>query len=478
MREAPAGIVGAFAANRPYLSIGVLAAGLVTMALVGSRVGAPGAGAVLARFVSDALIALGAPLLLAALSPRGPARRAIFGLGVLVLGGALLAARSILPAGDFVQHLPGGAPVSIALALFAALLVIGPFCANALRHSLLAPFAAVLGAAGGLGFLALEGFLDAPGGAAQLALGLALGLGVGYGVGAGFANRFAAGDPRRIAAAAAGHANVAIAAYGLMIMTACFALISFELNFGAVEWRYVWAGMTIASATMVSALVSVSGGLALSASSEVIAVDENRRRRWFAARWRPVRLALAPTTAVAMVAIVGIFVVIAAFESGLSDGFSVVGFILIAGLAAAIAFVSVRTSLMVMAMLAIAAILTDFALEIVTPLLGPMLSAPALPEKLPALALVSFALGQMTVSWRDAGERFRHARDVTENALNDGLRRYLFTMATGAAALALATYALGWDKGLAAVVYFLAAACIVLVIAPAAMTAMSARMSY
>ena len=192
-------------------------------------------------------------------------------------------------------------------------------------------------------------------------------------------------------------------------------------------------------------------------------------RQWFATSWRPFRRALPPTTAGAVAAIAGIFVVIAIFEAGFSAPMSFSALFVLISLAAAVAFVSLRTSLLVLALLALSVILAGYAYAA----LG--IALPSLAARMTGLVLCAAAIGHMVVSWRDAGDFWRTARDVTENALSDGLRRYLFVVGGGAASLFVSARTFDWSDGLDATVYFLMTTFISLLLAPALMTAMSAQ---
>ena len=469
MREAPVGLVGAFAANRPYLSLGLIAPALIALAVVGARQAGAGAGAAIADLAAVAAGVLIAPMMLASATPQQGVARYLF-IALVVLAAAALVA---LDAGWIVA--PGAAltpPTALTLAafgLYVFLVALAPLAQNVTRLSLPASFAAVLGVAGAAGYLAMEGMLGGADGAIAAAFGLALGVGVGVNIAADFAKFFAAGENRKRAAAAAGHGAVALSVFYLLASSSFFALHSFETNFGAVDWAIVWAGITVVAASLATVLAAVTGGLALARASEQVAVDENRRRRWFSMRWRPVRLMLPATTATATVAIAAILVVIALFEVGLAAPMRFGAFIAAIWIAGGVAFVSLRTSALIALLLAASAVLANFVVAVV--------GAPAASEtdQLAALTLLAAALGAMTVSWRDAGESWRNARDVVEHALNDGLRRFLFLVGAGAAGLYASVLVFDWAGGVAAVIYFLTAALIALALAPAAMTAMSAQ---
>ncbi len=471
MREAPVGLVGAFVAERPYLSIGVLAPGLAALAVVGARQAGEGAGETIAVLALTAAALLIAPMAIAAAAPRGGIALGGFAAMVFVFAIALVALDAGVIRAPFDLPLPPRSLVIASLAYFAFLVALAPLARNVTRLGILASFGSVLGVAGAAGYLALEGFLGGASGAVAVALALTLGVGTGVNVAADFSNFFAAGENRRRAAAAAGHSAVASSAFALMALVGFFLVHSITIQDGTVNWALVWAGFTVSAAAVGTGLVAVVGGLVLSDINERAALDENRRRQWFVARWRPLRLALPATTAVAAIAIAGIFVVIAAFEVGVTAPVRFAAFVVFLSVAAFFAFVSIRTSALIGIILTASAILADYVMALVG------VAAPAAEDRFAALTLGAVALGALTVSWRDAGETWRNARDIVENALSDGLRRYLFIVGAGAASFFAAMYALQWPGALATIIYFLTVALIALILAPPAMTAMSARLA-
>ena len=180
-------------------------------------------------------------------------------------------------------------------------------------------------------------------------------------------------------------------------------------------------------------------------------------------------MALPASTAFAVSAIATIFAIIALFENALTAPLSYLFFLVLIWAGAAIIFVSLRTSLLILALLTMSGLLSNLVFDAFS------LARPVMLESLAAFALTAVALGQMTVSWRDAGGHWRNARDIAENAMSDGLRRYLITLGYGAAAFFTAEVSGAWSGGAAAAVYFICSASISLVLAPAFMTAMSAR---
>lgn len=469
MPAAPVGIVGNIAANRPVLANAIIAAGLIALAALGARQG--GRIDVILSFAGNALYVVALPLALAALQPRKALWRVMFLILIALVAAVLVIVdRGVVSTPGFVV-VPSWTMTLAGLGFAAYLFALAPLTANAARLSAAAAPAAILGVLAALGYFAFEPALGAAEGAAAAGVALGLGVAVGAGVGADFSRSFAAGARRRRAAAAAGHAGLAILAFSLLTTAALFGVQTFKTNFGAVEWNVLWAGVTATAAATTAALFAVAGSLALARIGEQAAVDENRRRQWFAAAWRPVRDLLPPSSAGAVSAIAGVFVVIAMFEAGFAAPASLAVFFLLIWISAAAAFVSVRTSLLVAALLAVSAVLAGYAYRA----LG--LELPDLPARLAALALAAAAIGHMTVSWRNAGDIWRNARDVTENALSDGLRRFLFVLGAGSASLFAAARSFAWDQGFSAIVYFMMIAFISALLAPALMTAMSARMN-
>ncbi|GEM_PF-1631894 len=469
MSGAPAGIVGKIAAHRPVLAMSILSAGLISLCAAGLRRAEPGVAGLILEYVVNALYVIALPMTLVAMRPRQPLRRVILFAVIFAIGGVLVAADAGRVASLTGVSAPPYTLTLAAMGLTAFLLALAPITANTARLSAAAPLAAVLGVAGGAGYLTLEAVWGTKEGALAVSLALALGAGTGVSVGADFARFFSAGEPHKHACAAAGHSAVATAAFSLLAVAAFFGVQTFNANFGSVQWNVLWAGVTMASAAMVAALFAVTGTLSMAAISEQAAVNENRRRQWFAAAWRPMRRILPVTTAVAVTAIAGVAVVVAVFEAGFSTPVAVSVFFLLIWLAAAVAFVSLKTSILIMALLGAGAVLTGYFYAALS------LELPGLPERLGALALCAAALGHLTVSWRDAGDVWRNPRDVAENALGDGVRRFAVMIGVGAGAFFVSAHSFVWEGGYGALLYFLTAAFFSLLLAPAVMMTLSAR---
>lgn len=464
----PAGFVGHFLSERPFLAAGLAATGIVALIVAGARV--PGAGGLIAAYALNVAYVLAAPLLLAALTPRKDGARALFIAGVAALA-AILAALGENWFGEASRFVPPAPATLAAAALFFFIVALSPMALNVARLGGAAPAAASFAAVGAAAMFALEGAIEPTDQGLVCAVALTLGAGLGYGVASDFARAFAAGARREEAAAAAAHQGLSGLFFALLVAAGLFGVSSFKANPGRVDWLYVSLGLAASAMTMAAGVIASTGVAAIAPASEQTAVDENRRRYWFAEAWRPVRGALPATTAFAAMAVVGVALVIALFEAGVADPLSLFVFLALVWAGAALAYVSLRTSVLITALIAIGAILADYAYALAgaTP--------PAFDARLAGLALNAAALGHLMVSWRDAGERLRNPRDIVEAALGDGARRYLFMAGAGAASFFISMRIFAWRGGLDAMIYFLTVALITLVIAPPAMTAMSARFS-
>lgn len=465
----PSGFLGKLAAERPLLATGVLAIGLTALCVLGVAESAdPMSADVILRFFISAAAVTGAPIMLAGLAPSKPAARTFY----LAFAAVPIAALFALAYGaaSIPLHLtPPRLLVDAGVGLFVYLAALAPITRGALRLGLLAPLAAMLGAAGGVGYFALENILDTSLLGASVAIALAAGVCAGVGIGADFAHYFARGMAPKQAAAAAGHAAIAPAAFSILAAAAFAAVTTFKLNFGAVDWRIFGGGGAVALLAAISALIMVSGSLALTKPNEEIAVIENRRRQRFAESWRPFRNRLPVTTALAASAIAGVFVVIAAFEAGVPEVKTLLAFLLMMLIASGITFVSIRTSLLIVVILFTSTVLSGYLYEVMG------LTLPSAPDRFAALSLAAIALSQLTVSWRNAGDIWRNARDIAQNAMSDGLRRFAVALGVGAAALVASAHAFSWETGVQAAGYFSLLAGVSLILAPVTMIALSAQ---
>ncbi|WP_425409380.1 hypothetical protein [Hyphococcus sp.] len=468
MPGAPTGLLGKLSAERPILVTGVLLLGALVLCLVGLReADSAESYSVLSNLVFAGLFVLCAPIMLAAFAPERPILRFAF-LCVTIIAGAGLSAAAL---GAF--EIPGVyfAPL-IALSgfgLFMFLIVLAPLTRNAVRLGVAAPFAALIGAVGGLGVFAIQDILTSPLSAASVAIALAGGVTIGAGIGADFAQYFAKGMTPRKAAAAAGHGGVAPAAFCVLVAAAYAALTSFHANFGRINIMDVASAGSVVLLASLMALVGTTSALALRGAGEQTAVDENRRRQRFVESWKPVRKLLPSTTAFAVSAIAAIMVVIAGFEVGVETPGSLLAFIVVVLCVSGLAFVSIRTSLLIAVLLLLSTLFAHYLYEIFS------LPKPDAPARFAALALAAIAFSQITVSWRNAGDIWRNARDVAQNAMCDGLRRFLVSLGAGSAALVASSAAFMWSEGGVTAAYLIIICSIGLLLSPAFMIALSAR---
>jgi len=468
---APTGFLGKLAAERPFLATAVLALGMTSLSIVGIRRSAdPAAGAVVAAFIFNAVYVIAAPMVLAAMAPQKKMARCLYFILVILVAAGLVA----LGEGRFASVMfftpPPVALTLTAAGLFCFLLALSPLLSTVLKLGVAAPFAAILGTAAAAGYLALDGMLI-PAAAAGLAVALAIGVTVGADVSAEFSKLFAQGAAHKTAAAAAGHAAVAPAAFSVLATGALLSVQTIHTNFGAIEWPALWGAAAAALLAAVMALIGVTGSLSVTVFGEQVAVDENRRRQWFTTSWRPMRRLLPATTALAATAIAGVVVVVAIFEAGVAAPMSLLFFLVLIWGAAALAFVSLRTSILIVAIVFVATLMAGYFYAVMG---WPL---PELPERLTGLTLAAISLGHLTVSWRDAGEIWRNTRDITENAMSDGMRRFLLTLGLGAASLVVAAYSFGWAEGIGTAVYLIVTSGVSLLLAPMMMIAMSAKSS-
>ncbi len=448
----------------------VFSLGVAALCVLGVRHGEDPASAVLiVKFAIAAGAVAWAPLALAAWLPQRPGLRVLSLALIAALGAAIAAiAFGLIPLGEEVLPPPRLA-TGAALGFFAFLAALAPLTRSTLRLGVVGPLAAIIGAVGGIGYFALENLLASPFAAPASAVALMGGLCVGSGVGADFARNFARGLTPRAAAAAAGHAALAPAAFAVLAASAFIGVVTFQANFGAVDWRLFAASGAQALLAVTAALIISTGFLSLLRASEQIAVDENRRRRLFAESWRPFRKSIPPTTALAGSAIIGILTVVAGFEAGVPAPASLGVFLFFILMAAGLVFVSIRASFLIALTLFISAVLTGYAYSAFG------IAAPAMTEQFAGLALSAIALSQLTVSWRNASDIWRNARDVAQNAMSDGLRRFAIAYGGGAVSVVIAASAFSWEGGVSAAVYFCIHAGIGFFFSPFLMVALSAQ---
>ena len=469
MAHAPTGIIGKTVAQRPMLTTVILALGLTALSVAGIRQSRlAGDSDMLTALVATGAYVVCAPFALFAVTPRRSINQLLYrGLIVLLTGVIAAASLNVIALPAYLQP-PLFLTASVA-AFFIFLAVLSPIVSSVTRLGFVAPFAGLLGAAGGAGYLAYESMLGSPSAAPIIAIALVVGGVTGFNVAAEFSKQFAKGANQEQAAGAACHGAIAPMIFAILSAIAFTTVDTVNANFGAVEWSVLWGGLCAVILAALSALVGVTGSLSLMRVSEQVAVNENRRRDWFLNEWRPIRRTLPATSALAAAAIAGVLVVIAAFEVGVATPWSFLAFLSFVGASAALAFVSLRTSILVFVILFASALLGDYIYALLKS------EAMTLSARFAALTLMGISLGQLTISWRDAGEIWRNARDVAQNAMADGLQRYLTSLAFGVASLITVAYAFSWQAGYDAAVYYGLTGCLGLVLAPIMMVAMSSK---
>ncbi|GJL92190.1 hypothetical protein [Hyphococcus sp.] len=468
MPGAPSGFLGKLSADRPMLAAAIVAVGLTSLCVLGVRNSAdPASSNLILRFVLAASAVLCAPMAIAAMTPQRLMLRTIFIAVVVALGAAIIAAA--FGKLDLGGMTPPKTASGTGLGLFLFFAALSPLTRSTLRLGGVGPIAAVIGAAGGIGYFALDGLLMSPFSGAAAAITLTAGVCIGAGVGADYAQHFARGLTPRSAAAAAGHSAIAPAAFSILAVAACMLIVTFNANFGAVDWRVLAAAGAAVLLSCATAMIFATSALSLFRPNEQAAVDENRRRQRFAESWRPVRRRLPATTAAAASAIVGVLIVIALFEVGLPEAVSLGVFLVLILIASGLTFVSFRTSILIAALLFTSTVFTGYIYAV----LG--MTAPAMMERFTALTLSAIAFSQLTVSWRNAGDIWRNARDIAQNAMSDGLRRFAIAIGAGSAATVASAYAFTWEAGVSAAAYFAIVAGVGLFLAPFLMVALSTQ---
>lgn len=471
------GLVGRLATGRPLLVGVIVALGLTTLAMAGltqAKQGPP--PALIAGFASAALLMIGAPALAAATAPRGGRARlfVLFAFTAAIIGIRFIGQRYLDPRAAYPLLDEAGLVATLALATW--LVAWRPAIGGTLRLAAAAPFIAILAAIAALGYLALDGGLTSGGldarGAAALALSLGLSMAIAMNVAAGFAALFAKGAERAPAAAGAAHQAIAAAVFAVLCAGAAF--FAGAVFAGTIEaaLSVAWRAVAMAAIGCGAALFVVSGSLSLTIVNEKTAVQENRRRDDIRRAWRPMRRMLPATSAYAATGLVVIGAVLSVFEAERSLTPETALFIACVALASLVAFVSLRTTILIISVLTFS--------DLLATLLYTVTGAPVPGEgaTLPALALAATAFAQLGLAWRDSAVPRLNAREITEAAVIDGAGRMFSTMGFGAAAFLVAAISGLWPDGAAAAAHFAVTTGIGLVIAPALMTAISARYGY
>ncbi|MFQ5564183.1 MAG: hypothetical protein ACE5FO_11495 [Parvularculaceae bacterium] len=477
MERARPGLVGRLAVGRPLLIGVVFALGLTTLAMAGLT--RPYVGPhpeILARFAIAALLIIAAPALAAAGAPRGGrARILLLAAFVAAIVGLHFTGRHYLDPQAAYPLLDLSALVA-ALALATWLVALRPAIGGNLRLAAAAPYVAILAVFAALGHVALQNGLTetglAPAVAAALGLSLGLSMTVAVDVAAGFADLFVKGADRARAAAGAAHQAIAPATFAVLCAGSAFLAQYFFPAAHEVGLMTVWIAFAAATLGCGAALFVVSGSLALIVVNEKTAVNENRRRSDIRRVWRPMRRMLPATSAYAATGLVVIGAVLAVFEAERSLTPAVAVFIGGAAAASLLTFVSLRTTILIVSLVTFSHLLAT--------LLYTLTGAPApdAGQSLPALALAAVAFAQFGLAWRDNAHPRLNAREVAEAAVIQAAGRIFPTLGFGAAAFLVAALSGLWSDGAVASGHFAVTTGLGLVIAPALITAMSARYGY
>lgn len=466
MRESKVGVLGEFAAGRPVLTTCVLAFGLMALAATGYR----NAPAFFVPVSYSFLAALGVmvvvPAAIASLAPRNFWLRLFYSS---VTAGLILATRRVAiqsgyePASfRFDIALAGAAAATLALALGA------PLWRGSLRLALVGLFAVILGATGGLSVIAIAAERTSAVHAAGAALGLAAAVCAAFSVhlASGYSSAFALGASGADAAGRAAHAVAAPALFALALGAVALGLGAFLVDASAQMAAVV--GIGALGASLAAAIFMGASALSLKAPNEGIALDENRRRAAMRPFLQGVRAIAPPSSSIAVSAIFLIATVAAGFDTASVATVAEIAVIAATFAAALVAFVSVRTALLLVLMLIIATRLAAWAADWIVG------AAPGENIRVIAAALAAVLLSRLALAWRDNRNPRRKAIDVTQRALADALFGYGAASILAVAALASAGAAGLWDAGAQASLFAALVAAIGAVTAPALMTAMSA----
>lgn len=463
MRHDRLGPVGGLAAERPLIVTIVLAFGLTALAIGGAT--DSDAAYRTAIGMPDLLISLlvfaTAPLLLGAIAPRSAGVRVLVVAAIALVFLGLFFLTAVVDPFARRLSLEAGAVI---VALSAAFLFFGPAFGAVARLAFVATAAAALGLAGALGVMSLA---PSPLSGAFPGLAFALGAGVGVSVLADFASLFARGADARRAAGVAARYGAAPAIYGVILVAALAAAGAVQQNDAALVLRLAAIAAAVALLPVASALLMTGGALATRRSGEVMAIEENGRQQAFRRFWRPARRTLAPSSAIAALAVLGILTIAAAFNLPAPVPFANAVFVAAASISAILMFLSLQTGIFVFVLLFTGLVLSSWAWGIVG---GPALSESDVGA---ALAMTAALYAQLAVAWRDARSPRLNARETTEAAMADGAPAFLVAAAIALTAFWAAKVGGVWPAGESAAILLALLALYGIVVAPAAMTALS-----
>lgn len=470
MESARSGLVGRLATGRPLLIGAVIIFGLVTLAITGgSRTPGFATPDSITAFIFSVLMLIAAPSVAAAFSPRDGWRRILvfiaFGLalGLVHFTGERFVESSVA------DPLFDKTVLGAALALAAWLIAFRPAIGGVLRLAMIGPFISILAAIAALGYFALDGAAAVSSVIPALSLSMGLSMVIAVEVAGDFAGYFVRGEDKTGAAAAAAHQAVAPTVFAILCAGSAFLAQLLFPEGQSVEGETVWYAIVAATLGCGSTLFISAGSMSLIRVNEKIALHENWRRSDVRLTWRPVRKLLPATSAYTVVGLVLIGVVLAVFETERSMAPDIATFVLFIAFASLIAFVSLRTTILLLAMLIFGNLFAGllYAATGALPLSGG--------EQLSALALAAAAFSHLALAWRDSAHPRLNAREVTETAMTNGVGKFLVTMAMGVSAFLVADVSGLWPGGALAAGHFAITTGLGLLMAPALMTVISAR---
>jgi hypothetical protein len=462
-------LIGGIAAGRPLLSSAVIVFGLSALTAQAFKDASVSFGNASIAFMAALTAMVVLPAALAAIAPRNFWLRVLY---ASFAAGIFLAARRILAQAEFpVGPIDPDVALGVAAGAIFLLCAGAPLWRAALSLSMIGLAAIVLGASAGLSMTAIESGLSGAVATAGASLGLAAAAGAAICVSlaARFSRAFAEGGDNFSAAAEAarGAAAPALFAIGVGVMAMVFAARGDSGSLGAALAAARVSAVAMA-ASLTAPLFMLTAALALKARTEATAVRENRRRALLEPMLSLFRKGLAPSSALAASAILIIVAIVAGFETATAASAGEYAVVAAVSLVAAVVFVSLRTALMIAALLLVAGRLAHWG--------GDLAGFPELTEtaRVAASALAALLYAELALAWRDRRNPRRKTREVVQMALADSYFAYAASSIVAASALA-ATEAAGlWSEGVEASLHVGALALIGLVAAPPLMTAVGA----
>ncbi|MEQ1930234.1 MAG: hypothetical protein ABL957_06825, partial [Parvularculaceae bacterium] len=202
-------------------------------------------------------------------------------------------------------------------------------------------------------------------------------------------------------------------------------------------------------------------------TSEMLAADENRRRQSFRQYWRPIRRALSPAAANAVVAIAAIAVMAIALNLKAPISIALVVFIVVAGACAGLFLFSLRAGLFVFFSLLVSVVVVKWLWRAgATPDISPT-------DEAAALAFAAALFGQLALAWREARSPRLNARETAEAAMSGAFRLYAVSALVGVTVFFAMSVGGVWQRGGLAAAEAGMLATVGLVLGPALMTVLS-----